>query len=386
MRVLYLSSYIDTPTRLVIEHVASRRGMSACVLSDCEASRARVAEHVPRQTFRSRGKLDLVAARELRGIIVDGRYDVVHAMSSRFLASTLLATRGMADGPQVCGFMGHVGKFSRWNAIHRLTFLHRRLAGVWCNCHAVAEPLVRGGVPRENLFPIHSGYPCREAMTTPDIEVRRELGIPAEAMVVGFAGNMRPVKGVDVLLKAARRLAGEPSIHWLLLGRVEDAEVARLLAHADLQARVHAPGWREDADRLLGAMDVFAMPSRSEGLSRAITEAMERGVCPVVTRVGGTPELVRDGTDGLVISPEDDAALASAIVLLARQPALRQALATSARERIRRDFTVERMVAQMMEMYRTLLERAEKASADDGPVILRFPERVQAPQKRHRAA
>ena len=71
------------------------------------------------------------------------------------------------------------------------------------------------------------------------------------------------------------------------------------------------------------------MPSRSEGLSRAITEAMERGVCPVVTRVGGTPELVRDGVDGLVISPEDDEALASAIMLLARQPALRQSLAAS---------------------------------------------------------
>jgi glycosyltransferase involved in cell wall biosynthesis len=283
--------------------------------------------------------------------------------------------------------MGHIGRFSRWNAVHRMTYLHPRLAAIWCNCRAVAEPLARAGVPQENLFAIYSGHPfCDRASTGPALDVRRELGLPASSMVVGFAGNMRPVKGVDVLLKAALRLKDEPSIHWLLLGRVEDEGVAKQLADPDLQGRVHALGWRDDAERLLGAMDVFCMPSRSEGFSRAITEAMERGLCPVVTHVGGTPELVRAGVDGLIVAPDDDAALASAIGHLARQPALRQSLAASARERIRTELTIEQMVSQMMGMYRTVLERkAQGADGDAGPVILKFPVRDAAEAKRRAA-
>ena len=379
MRILYLSSLIDTPTRLLIERVALGGGASAAVLSDCDKSRTRVAPHVACEAFRSRGKADLSAARELRTRIVEEKFDLIHAMSSRYLANSLLATRGMKNGPPVCGFMGHVGRFSRWNLIHRLTFLHPRLAAIWCNCRAVVEPLARAGVAESKCHVVYAGHPSSARPAGPDLGLRRELGLPADAVVVGFAGNMRRVKGVDVLLKAALALRDEPSVHWLLLGRVEDDEVARLLAHADLKGRMHALGWRDDAERLLGAMDVFAMPSRSEGFSRAITEAMERGLCPVATRVGGTPELVRDGVDGLLTPPEDVGALAAAIRRLAHDPALRRRLSAAARERIRTELTIERMVDRMNEMYdRVLAPRARPSrfeEAADEPVILRMPDR-----------
>jgi glycosyltransferase involved in cell wall biosynthesis len=236
-----------------------------------------------------------------------------------------------------------------------LTYLHPRVAGVWCNCRAVAEPLERAGVPRDRLFVIYAGRPFCERTMPPDANVRRELGIPADAVVVGFAGNMRPVKGVDVLLEAALVLQEFASIHWLLLGRVEDPRVAELVMHPAIRKRVHCLGWREDAERLLTGMDVFAMPSRSEGFSRAISEAMEAGLCPVVTRVGGTPELVRDGVDGLVTPAADAAALAAAIGRVAGDARLRKALAASARERMRTEFTVERMGEKILSMYRSVL-------------------------------
>jgi glycosyltransferase involved in cell wall biosynthesis len=282
--------------------------------------------------------------------------------------------------------MGHLRrKFSAINPIHRVTYLHPRLAAVCCNCHAAAEPLARAGVPRERLFTIYPGHPCHDAAPPPDYRVRRELGLPAGALVVGFAGNMRPVKGVDVLLNAALQLKHEHDIHWLLLGRVEDPEVERLAGHPDIRDRVHCLGWRDDARRLFAAMDVFAMPSRSEGLSRSIMEAMELGLCPVATRVGGTPELVRDLVDGLVVSPDDAWALASAIRLLALHPSLRRSLANSARQRIRAAFTVERMVDQTMAMYDAMLggrEQADDDGADESPVILPFPQRGDAPARR----
>lgn len=382
MRVLYVSDWFDTPNRSFVEY-AAEQGVDIAALCDFERGGNPFSDHVPCAAFQSRGKLDFAAIRELRATVESGRFDVVHATNSRMLANVLLATQGLARAPKVCGFLGHVGRFSRWNAIHRLTYLHPRVAGVWCNCRAVAEPLEQAGAPRDRLFVIHAGHPFRERATPPDLSVRRELGIPADAVVVGFAGNMRPVKGVDVLLEAALVLKDVASIHWLLLGRVEDPRVAELAMHPAIRARVHCLGWRDDAERLLGAMDVFAMPSRSEGFSRAISEAMEAGLCPVVTRVGGTPELVRDGVDGLVTPPEDAAALAAAIGRVARDVRLRTALAASARERVRTEFTVARMGDKILSMYRSVMAgRVELrlwSPSDDAAKT------VEAPRKRRAA-
>jgi glycosyltransferase involved in cell wall biosynthesis len=166
---------------------------------------------------------------------------------------------------------------------------------------------------------------------------------------------MRAVKGVDLLLEAALRLNDEPSVHWLLLGRVEDSRIERQLKHPALRDRVHALGWRQDAAQLMAAMDVFAMPSRSEGLCRAIMEAMELGLCPVATAVGGTPELIRDGIDGLLVPPNDVAALEGAIRRVVGDASLRTLLATSARERISTVFTMEHMVDETLSMYRSMV-------------------------------
>jgi L-malate glycosyltransferase len=359
MRVLYLTSWVDIPHRQLIEQASLRPDFSATVLSDCEKSLGQFSSRINGGPFRSRGKVDPVAIRGLRHRIAEGRFDVVHALGSRLLANALLATHGLKEAPKICGFMGHIHpRYSRWNPEHRLTYLHPRLAATSCNCHAAAEPLARAGVSREKLFTIYAGHPFRNRPAPPDAGVRRALGLPADALVVGFAGNMRRVKGADVLLKAAIELQAERSIHWLILGRVEDAEVARLANRPEIRDRVHMLGWRDDAPSLMTAMDVFAMPSRSEGFSRAITEAMELGLCPVATRVGGTPELVRDGVDGLLTPADDVGALAAAIRRLAHEAPLRNRLAHSARDRVKTVFTIERMVEQTLAMYRAALDRA----------------------------
>ncbi len=331
MRVLYVSSWIDKPTALLVEQATLRPDFSAAVLCDRQRNPDEFSERIVRGDFRSRGKIDFTAIHALRSRIVGGRFDVVHTMSSRLLANVLLATRGLDRAPAICGFVGHIGRYSRWSAADRLTYLHPRLAGVTCNCQAAANPLATSGVPREKLFTIYMGHPFRPRPAPPDLAVRRELGIPADALVVGFAGNMRPVKGADLLLQAAIDLGGDASIHWLLAGRIEDQRVARLAEHPAIRQRVHAVGWRDDVERVMTAMDVFAMPSRSEGFSRAILEAMELGLCVVATHVGGTPELVRDGVDGLLTPPSDAAALAAAIRRLVVDARLRKGLAASAR-------------------------------------------------------
>jgi glycosyltransferase involved in cell wall biosynthesis len=150
------------------------------------------------------------------------------------------------------------------------------------------------------------------------------------------------------------------NLYWLLLGRVEDPRIERLAGHPDLSGRVRLLGWRDDGPRLMEAMDIFAMPSRSEGFSRSVMEAMELGLCPVATRVGGTPEMVRDNVDGLVVAPNDAAALAAAIRRLSGDATLRRSLAESSRQRIKSTFTVEQMVEGTVDMYRTVSRVADQ--------------------------
>jgi glycosyltransferase involved in cell wall biosynthesis len=101
-------------------------------------------------------------------------------------------------------------------------------------------------------------------------------------------------------------------------------------------------------------MDIFAMPSRSEGFSRGMMEAMELGLCPLATRVGGTPEMVRDGVDGLIVPPDNAGAIAQAVRRLALAPEFRRSFAASARARIESTFTVDQMVAGTLAMFRSV--------------------------------
>ena len=116
---------------------------------------------------------------------------------------------------------------------------------------------------------------------------------------------------------------------------------------------------RHDAPALLSAMDVFAMPSRSEGFSRAISEAMEAGLCVVATSVGGTPELIRHEIDGLTVPANDSAALANAIRRVATNPPLRRSLAGAGTERLRTEFTVDQMGGKIMAMFRSVASTPE---------------------------
>src|SRR5438105_3599390 len=106
MRVLYLAGWLDVSTRLLIERVGRRSGISAALLSSCDESLAQVCEHVEAARFRSRGKVDPMAVRQLRQRILEGGFDVVHAMSSRLLANALLATHGLGHPPAIGGFVG----------------------------------------------------------------------------------------------------------------------------------------------------------------------------------------------------------------------------------------------------------------------------------------
>jgi glycosyltransferase involved in cell wall biosynthesis len=166
---------------------------------------------------------------------------------------------------------------------------------------------------------------------------RAALGIDADAPVVGTVGNFTVKKDQARLLDAAARLVDEhPGLRVVLVG--DGPLEHELRAHAERLGLADATvftGSRDDVYALLPAFDLFALSSRFEGLPIALLEAMACGVPPVVTRVGGIPEVVTDGRDGVLVDPGDTEGLATALGKLLADPTRRHELATNAAERAR---------------------------------------------------
>ncbi|HSG63397.1 MAG TPA: glycosyltransferase family 4 protein, partial [Gammaproteobacteria bacterium] len=190
-----------------------------------------------------------------------------------------------------------------------------------------------------------------------------EFDIPAGAFVVGCVANMRPRKGIEVLVAAFALLPEKLPIYLLLVGSMQSARLDREIAANPNAARIHKAGFRRDAPAIIAACAVSVLTTlRGEGLPKTVIEAMARGVTPIVTNAGGSAELVEHRRSGLVVPPGEPAALAAAILELYEQPALRAELGAAARRRIAAEFSSAATVRRTLDLYRELLGESRGAA------------------------
>lgn len=187
-------------------------------------------------------------------------------------------------------------------------------------------------------------------------------GAPA-GPVLGTAARLVPVKGLDRLLEAMRRVAERsPQARLLVLGDGPlRASLEAQAAALGLGRRVWFPGHQADISRWLRAMDVFVLPSLAEGLPMSLLEAMAAGRPVVASRVGGIPEVVRDGVEGRLVPPGDVTALADACLAYLRDPSAREAVGACARARVAEAYTIEATGPRYVDLYRRLVERCRAA-------------------------
>jgi glycosyltransferase involved in cell wall biosynthesis len=209
------------------------------------------------------------------------------------------------------------------------------------------------GVRPDALETIYNGIAAAAVPEGEGRRLRRELGLAPGQPVIGTVGNLFPVKGHTYLLQAMAGLAPRhPDLVLLLVGRPLLRQQLEAEARAlGVAGRVRFLGFRDDVQALLDAMDVFVLPSLSEGLSLSLLEAMAAGLPVVATAVGGNPELVREGETGYLVPPRDPAALASAIGRLLVDRASAQAFGAAGRRRVLEEFSAERMVERYEALY-----------------------------------
>lgn len=187
----------------------------------------------------------------------------------------------------------------------------------------------------------------------PPARSRVALGLDPEAPTIGVIGRLTRQKGQDVLFQAVRQLRPAfPNLQVALAGQGEArSELEQLAADLGIQQQVHFLGVRRDRSVFYGALDAFVLPSRWEGLSLALAEAVGAGVPSIATDVGGNAEVILDGRTGLLVPAEQPEALAAAIESVLRNPPLAERLSTAGQQDAQTRFGIRQHVAALDRLY-----------------------------------
>jgi len=196
----------------------------------------------------------------------------------------------------------------------------------------------------------------RFSPVSPDrkLDLRNMLELPSDMTIAIFSGRLVPGKQVDRLLVAWEKLQKDyPRSVLVIAGSGEEENRLRQLAGGN----VRFVGQVDDVVPYLQASDIFVLPSAAEGLSNAMLEALAVGLACVATSVGGTPDVIEDGVNGLLIPPEEPDELQSALAKLLADDALRCQIGQQARGTIQERYSLERTANKLVSLYTSLLKR-----------------------------
>ena len=294
------------------------------------------------------------AAARVRAVVRDRRIDLLHA-----------------NGPQTNVVAGVAGRWANVPVIwHARNLIHgdmrdvdRMLAPlatrIICNADAIRRRFA-GSRAWERSVTIMNAVDTGEFHPGVAREpFRAEQGVEAATPLVGIVGRIGLGKGHEHFLEAAGRLL-RAGVHarFAVVGDslfAEDAAradaVRRAVKDAGLEEGIRFTGERRDIPAVMRGLDVLVLASDAEPCGRVLFEAMASSTAVVATNTGGTPEIVRDGVEGLLVPPRDPAALADAIGRLLADAALRARLGAAGVARARTEFTVERHVARTAAVY-----------------------------------
>lgn len=334
--------------RLLVDMVASgdRQAFDYEVAYVLEAENALApaiaADGTPVHSLGARGNWDLRWMARLRALILEGQFDVVHfhlpytAALGRLVVASIPRTK---QRPAIV-YTEH----SQWDKMALLIRgLNRASIGLDQSLIVVSEA-ARNALPRalrDDARVIVHGIDLSRSerllgqRAEVRSEVRAELGIRNGELVVLAVANLRPEKGYDVLLDAARLAVDRDlPVRFIAVGRGPlEVELTERHRQLGLGERFQFLGPRQDVLNLMIGSDIVALASRQEGLPVVLMEATSVGMPIVATAVGAVPMVITDGVDGLIVPPERADELADALEQLISDPEMRQRLARGAKTR-----------------------------------------------------
>lgn len=311
---------------------------------------------VPVLLFENRGSGPVALVRELVTTIRRDKIDLIH--SHEFLMNTYGAVASILSGvPQLATIHGrnYYGDRARRRGLYRAVSRRACFVAV---CEATKEYLVeRVGVSPRRIRVVHNGVDVEEVGRSEDCwaEGRASQRVPTICTV----GRLSHVKNHSDLLLAVRELIGKwPDLQLLVVGRGRlEGVLKQQVMELGLAQNVCFAGHLESLREVWPRVDVFVLPSLSEGLPLSLLEAMAAGVPVVATRVGGMGEAIEDGKTGLLVPPGDHHALAEGIMKLLDDRTLARQMGKSAQETVVCRFSLTQMVQAYREIYADLIRK-----------------------------
>jgi glycosyltransferase involved in cell wall biosynthesis len=310
-------------------------------------------------------KLDPLALWRLRSLLDAERPDILHSWIFAANAYGRLIA-GKKGRPKVLVSERCVDS---WKSPWQL-WLDRRQVGrttrLIGNSHSVADFYRSLGVPSAKLAVIPNAVEVPAAPPADRDQTLGEFGIPAGSRVVGFAGRLARQKRVHDMVWAMQILKQlTDRVYLMLIGDgPERSTLSELARHVGCEHLVRFVGHRDDAARLIGLFNVLWLASDFEGMSNSIMEAMAAGVPVVASDIPPNRELVVDGQTGFLVKVGDSVGMAQFTDRILADAALAQRLGDAGRERMRTNFSVERMVSQHAELYRQVLAEGDPRCAE----------------------
>jgi glycosyltransferase involved in cell wall biosynthesis len=316
---------------------------------------------VPRVDFGARHRRDLGSLLRLARYLKAERIDILHA--HLFYANVAARLAGRLAAVPVVLTAHH--DTDLWMGPHH-RFVERVTAPLSDRVLTCSDAVRRFAIERHGLnagrvVTLANAIDVDAIPTGAEARVRARvlLGAGPEELLVGTLGRLHePKKGLRSFLSAAARVAAaDPRARFVLIGDgPARRELERFTASLGLGDRVRFAGERTDADLLVAGLDLLVQPSLWEGFGLSALEGMAAGRPVVASRVGGVPEVIRDGVDGILVPPGDPVRLAEAMTAILRDPERAARLGASGRARARREFHVDRLVRETASLYSELLD------------------------------
>lgn len=311
-------------------------------------------------TIVSARKFDAAAIRTLYRRLREGGTPLVHSHGYKADLYTLIAAR-LAGAPPVTTVHGFTSENLKVRCYEKLqAFTWRYFDRVFCVSESYRRVARGAGVADGKLIVVPNGIPgtYRLAVTS---EARRAgraaLGLSEGQVAIAIIGRLGIEKAHGMFLEsAANVLRLHPATRFFIVGEgPERGRIEALATRLGIADRVRLLGHRDDLPEFYPAIDVLAITSLREGFPNVLLEAMLHGVPAVAVAVGGIPEVIRDGFDGLLVPPRDVGACSEAMARMVADPALRHRLGVRAREKVIGEYLFEQRVRKVDGLYRDVL-------------------------------
>lgn len=303
----------------------------------------------------ARGSFNLKLLRELIQLI---RRERVSVIQSHLLGSNVYCGLAgfLTNTPVVATFHGMVD-ISPTERFRKLKFMAMEL-GV--KAYVAVSKRLQDEIDKKGLLNltkthvIYNGIDTSRYGKSSAKDLRQQLGLDSNATLIGSLGNLHPAKGYDYLVRAAQNITNEhPNAHFVIAGEAKSGlmeELNQLTKSVGVSGNVHFIGFVTDSAKFLSQLDIFLLPSVSEGFSIVTLEALAAGLPAVITRCGGPEEIVGDDRSAILIEAQNEAAIAQALTEVLGNPECRFQLTQDAVLTVKR-FSLESTIDAYVTLY-----------------------------------